>query len=59
MACYLFPVNKVKTVYSVAELKLLCSDGAKNKEVEYGIVFAYLSCLNLDTEDYKCVTARW
>ncbi|XP_064638247.1 meiosis-specific with OB domain-containing protein-like isoform X2 [Lineus longissimus] len=53
-----FDMNKVKTVYSVEKLKSLCRDGVENKEVEYGIVFAYLSSLNLDTESFWCIAAR-
>lgn len=52
-------VQRIDEVYTVEQLKLKVLQNEGKPEPFYGILFAYISMLNIDNEATKIIRNRW
>lgn len=56
---FLFLVNTIVDVYTVKQLKVKALKNEGKHDPFYGILYAYISTLNIDGETTKVVRNRW
>lgn len=56
---FLFLVNTIVDVYTVKQLKAKALRNEEKADPFYGILYAYVSTLNIDDETTKVVRNRW
>lgn len=52
-------VQAIAEVYTVEQIKMKALQNEGKPEPFYGITFAYISMLNIDTETAKIIRNRW
>lgn len=56
---FFFLVNTIVDVYTVEQLKIKALKNKGKTDPFYGILYAYISTLNIDDETTKVVRNRW
>lgn len=56
---FLFLVNTIVDVYTVEQLKVKASQNEGKADPFYGILYAYISTLNIDDDTTTVVRHRW
>ena len=56
---FLFLVNTIVDVYTVKQLKAKASKNEGKTDTFYGILYAYISMLNIDDDTTTVVRHRW
>lgn len=56
---FLFLVNTIVDVYTVGQLKVKASKSEGKADPFYGILYAYISTLNIDDGTTKVVRNKW
>lgn len=59
MKFFFFLVSTIDDVYTVEQLKVKALKNEGKADPFYGILYAYISALNIDDETTKVVRSKW